>query len=90
VRKAWRKREESKAPAASPKATNVYREQHLRDLLEVSRRPEVRLTVPQVEALLQWQGTPAGDVRRLVATLDADQRLIALRNAAPQHGSAAA
>ena len=89
MRKAWRKREEHEAPAA-PKTTNVYREQHLRDLLEVSRRPEVRLTAPQVEALLRWQGTPADDVRRLVATLDTDQRLTALRNASPRHGFEAA
>jgi hypothetical protein len=88
VRKAWRKREESTAPAA-PKA-NVYREQHLRELLEVSRRPEVRLSVSQVEALLKWQGTPAGDVRRLVETLDVDQRLTALRNASLRHGPEAA
>ena len=66
---------------------NVYREQQLRELLEVSRRPEARLSVSQVEALLIWQETSADDVRRLVATLDLDQRLSALRNAAAQHGS---
>lgn len=89
MRIAWRKQEAEKAAAAAPK-TNVYREQHLRELLEVSRRPEAKLSVTQVEALLQWQQTPAGDVRRLVETLDADQRLTALRNAAHRPGFEAA
>ena len=60
------------------------------ELLEVSRRPEVKLSVSQVEALLIWQETPGSDVRRLLATLEADQRLTVLRNAAHQHGSSAA
>jgi len=45
----------------------------------------VRLRASQIEALLQWQGTPAEDVQRLVATLDADQPLMAQRNAEAQH-----
>jgi hypothetical protein len=89
VRKAWRKREEGKAAAGAPKM-NVYREQQLRELLEVSKRTEAKLSVSQVEALLMWQETPADDVRRLVATLDIDQRVTALRNAAHQHGPEAA
>lgn len=85
VRKAWGKRDDSAATAAAPK-TNDYREQQLREMLEVSRRPDVRLSVSQVEALVKWRQTPAGDVRRLVATLDVDQQLTVLRSAAPQHG----
>lgn len=85
VRKAWRKREDSASSAAAPK-TNDYREQQLREMLEVSRRSDVRLSVSQVEALVKWRETPAGDVRRLVARLDVDQQLTVLRSAAPQQG----
>jgi len=69
---------------------NTYREQQLRELLDVSRRPEVKLSVSQVEALLMWQETPGNDVRRLLATLESDQRLAVLRNAAHQPGPSAA
>jgi len=53
---------------------NSYREQQLRELLEVSRRTEVKLSFSQVESLLAWQETSPGDVRRLIGALDADQR----------------
>ena len=89
MRIARRSRQESRVVLALPKVTN-YREQQLRELLEVSRRPEVKLSVSQVEALLIWQETPGSDVRRLLATLEADQRLTVLRNATHQHGSSAA
>jgi hypothetical protein len=89
VRKARRKREEGRITAAAPKIDS-YREQQFRELLEISRIPEAKLSVSQVEALLSWQGTTAGDVRRLVAMLEPDQRLIALRKAAGQHGAEAA
>ena len=89
MRIARRSRQESRAALAPPKV-NTYREQQLRELLDVSRRPEVKLSVSQIEALLTWQETPGNDVRRLLATLETDQRLTVLRNAAHQHGSSAA
>ena len=89
MRIARRNRQESRT-ALAPSKVNTYREQQLRELLDVSRRPEVKLSVSQVEALLLWQETPGNDVRRLLATLESDQRLAVLRNAAHQPGPSAA
>jgi hypothetical protein len=53
---------------------NDYREQQLRELLEISRRGDVKLTVPQIASLLSWDGTSTDDARRLTATVATVQR----------------
>jgi len=49
---------------------NDYRAQQLQELLEVSRRRDAKLTVQQLESLLDWEKTPEEDARRLTAALD--------------------
>jgi hypothetical protein len=51
---------------------NDYRVQQLRELLEVSRRGDAKLSVHQVESLLDWDETPGPDARRLKAMIAAD------------------
>jgi hypothetical protein len=51
---------------------NDYRVQQLRELLEVSRRGDAKLSVQQVESLLDWDQTPDADARRLKAMIEAD------------------
>jgi hypothetical protein len=51
---------------------NDYRVQQLRELLEVSRRGEAKLSVQQVESLLDWDETPDPDARRLKAMIETD------------------
>jgi hypothetical protein len=51
---------------------NDYRMLQLRELLEVSRRGDAKLSVQQVESLLDWDQTPDPDARRLKAMIEAD------------------
>ncbi len=51
---------------------NDYRMLQLRELLEVSRRGDAKLSVQQVESLLDWDQTPGPDARRLKAMIEAD------------------
>ncbi len=51
---------------------NDYRVQQLQELLEVSRRGDAKLSVHQVESLLDWDQTPDPDARRLKAMIETD------------------
>lgn len=50
---------------------NDYREHQLRELLEAWHRGDARLSVQQMQSLVDWEATPREDARRLEAALTA-------------------